>query len=81
MRDVRKTAKLLAKELGILQREIQVCSTGIIGMELPMDRIEPNIPKLVKALNQESCDVAQAIMTSDTKAEREWLLNSRLVAK
>ncbi|MCL4109940.1 UNVERIFIED_CONTAM: hypothetical protein GTU68_012749, partial [Idotea baltica] len=67
MRDVRKTAKLLAKELGILQREVQVCSTGIIGMELPMDRIEPNIPKLVEALNEKSCDVAQAIMTSDTK--------------
>ncbi len=67
IRDVRTTARILAKELGILQREIQVCSTGIIGMEMPMDRIESNIPELVKKLERYDGGVAEAIMTSDTK--------------
>ncbi|NNE93143.1 MAG: bifunctional glutamate N-acetyltransferase/amino-acid acetyltransferase ArgJ [Verrucomicrobiales bacterium] len=67
MRDVRLTAREVAKNLGILQREVLVCSTGIIGMEMPMDRILPNMPDLAEKLKRADEDVTRAIMTSDTK--------------
>jgi glutamate N-acetyltransferase/amino-acid N-acetyltransferase len=55
-----------AKALGLKQREVQVCSTGIIGVPLPIDRIEPRIPELVAALGSDCGVAARAIMTSDT---------------
>jgi glutamate N-acetyltransferase/amino-acid N-acetyltransferase len=56
-----------AKALGLKQREVQVCSTGIIGVPLPIDRIEPRIPELVAALGNDGEVAARAIMTSDTR--------------
>ncbi|PAW61811.1 MAG: bifunctional ornithine acetyltransferase/N-acetylglutamate synthase [Verrucomicrobiia bacterium Tous-C2TDCM] len=56
-----------AKALGLKQREVQVCSTGIIGVPLPIDRIEPRIPELVASLGCEGEGAARAIMTSDTR--------------
>ena len=65
--DARNTAKLIAKGLGIRQRQISVCSTGVIGLPMPMARIEPKIPELISSLGEKNgTDVAQAIMTSDT---------------
>jgi glutamate N-acetyltransferase/amino-acid N-acetyltransferase len=56
-----------AKALGLKQREVQVCSTGIIGVPLPIDRIEPRIPELAASLASEGEGAARAIMTSDTR--------------
>ncbi len=56
-----------AKALGLKQREVQVCSTGIIGVPLPIDRIEPRIPELAASLNGDGNPAARAIMTSDTR--------------
>lgn len=56
-----------AKALGLKQREVQVCSTGIIGVPLPIDRIEPRIPELVASLGCDGEAAARAIMTSDTR--------------
>lgn len=56
-----------AKALGLKQREVQVCSTGIIGVPLPIDRIEPRIPELVASLGNDGEVAARAIMTSDTR--------------
>jgi len=56
-----------AKALGLKQREVQVCSTGIIGVPLPIDRIEPRIPELVASLGCDGEVAARAIMTSDTR--------------
>ncbi|MBT8037200.1 MAG: bifunctional glutamate N-acetyltransferase/amino-acid acetyltransferase ArgJ [Verrucomicrobiae bacterium] len=65
--DARQTAKLVAKELGLRQRQVAVCSTGVIGLPMPMVRIEPKISELVTGLDsQKGDDVARAIMTSDT---------------
>jgi len=47
MRDARAMAKTTAKFLNIKQREVGVCSTGVIGLPLPMQRIEPKIAPLV----------------------------------
>ena len=65
--DARKTCNLVAKELGLRQRQIAVCSTGVIGLPMPMTRIEPRIRDLVSELKPNNGDdVARAIMTSDT---------------
>lgn len=60
-------ANLTSKGLGLKQREIQVCSTGIIGVPLPIERLEAKFPELVESLGDDSDLAAQAIMTSDTK--------------
>jgi len=66
MVDARAMANAVSRALGYRQREVQVCSTGIIGVPLPIDRIEPKIPELVSALGSDSGPAARAIMTSDT---------------
>lgn len=64
--DARLTAKLVAKGLGLKQRQVAVCSTGVIGLPMPMTRITPRIPELIDGLGRNGAAVAQAIMTSDT---------------
>lgn len=66
--DAKATTKCVAEELGIRMRQVLVCSTGIIGMTMPMQRILPNIPELAKVISADGSDIAaQAIMTSDTR--------------
>jgi glutamate N-acetyltransferase / amino-acid N-acetyltransferase len=65
--DARETAALAATELGISPDEIQVSSTGVIGVPLPMARIRSAVPRLVAGLGSGTLDqVATAIMTTDT---------------
>lgn len=66
----KETAKEAAKVLGVDARSVLVGSTGVIGMQLPMDRVKEGIRKLadVKKPDLESgTQAAQAIMTTDTK--------------
>lgn len=63
----RTMASTTAKALGLNQREVQICSTGIIGVPLPIERIEPKIGGLAESLSRNSGPAAEAIMTSDTK--------------
>jgi len=65
--DARTMAAETSKALGIKQMEVQVCSTGIIGVPLPVERIQTGIPELCKGLKRNCKEVARAIMTSDTK--------------
>ncbi|MDF1657106.1 MAG: bifunctional glutamate N-acetyltransferase/amino-acid acetyltransferase ArgJ [Verrucomicrobiales bacterium] len=67
MLKARTMASLTSKALGLKQREIQVCSTGIIGVPLPIERIEAKFPELVESLGNDSDVAARAIMTSDTE--------------
>ncbi|MFM2199472.1 MAG: bifunctional glutamate N-acetyltransferase/amino-acid acetyltransferase ArgJ [Verrucomicrobiota bacterium] len=56
-----------AKGLGLKRTEVGVCSTGVIGLPMPMARITPNIPKLLEGLAaKKGNDFARAIITSDT---------------
>ncbi|MFZ4765512.1 MAG: bifunctional glutamate N-acetyltransferase/amino-acid acetyltransferase ArgJ, partial [Roseimicrobium sp.] len=66
--DAKATTKAVAEQLGIRMRQVLVCSTGIIGMPMPMERLLPRIPELADALHVNGSDeAAKAIMTSDTK--------------
>jgi glutamate N-acetyltransferase / amino-acid N-acetyltransferase len=49
---------------------VLVCSTGIIGTPLPMDRILAATPKLAKKLSRDGAhDAARGILTTDHKAK------------
>ena len=66
MANAEATADLLAKSLGISASEVMVCSTGVIGVQLPMDKIQEGINCI--ALSQEGGhDLARAMMTTDTR--------------
>ena len=57
----------VAKGLGLKRTEVGVCSTGVIGLPMPMARITPHIPQLVEGLAlKNGNDFARAIITSDT---------------
>lgn len=66
MVNARAMSTATAKALGLKQREIQVCSTGIIGVQMPIERIEPRIAELASLLGGDGDPAARAIMTSDT---------------
>jgi glutamate N-acetyltransferase/amino-acid N-acetyltransferase len=66
--DAKAMTKATAAELGISMRKVLVCSTGIIGMPLPVERLLPKIPDLVEQLHDNGSDeAAEAMMTSDTR--------------
>ncbi|MGN0168962.1 MAG: bifunctional glutamate N-acetyltransferase/amino-acid acetyltransferase ArgJ [Acetatifactor sp.] len=62
-------AEYTGKLLGIPSDSVLVASTGVIGMQLPVDRITAGIEKLVAAKTdtlEAGLDAAKAIMTTDT---------------
>ncbi|MGJ8724527.1 MAG: bifunctional glutamate N-acetyltransferase/amino-acid acetyltransferase ArgJ [Roseibacillus sp.] len=68
LEDARAMADCVAKPLKIRRREVGVCSTGVIGLPMPMERVTPHGEALVKKLKPTSgTKVAKAIMTSDTR--------------
>ena len=46
LRDAFRMAELTAAGLGCVPRDVLVCSTGLIGIPMPMDPVESGIPKL-----------------------------------
>lgn len=65
-KDALKTTKYLAKHLAVPEEEVYVCSTGKIGMRLPMEKITSGIDKAVKKLSEKNFEAAsEAIMTTD----------------
>jgi glutamate N-acetyltransferase/amino-acid N-acetyltransferase len=66
-RDAERMTELVSEGLGCRSDAVLVCSTGLIGIPLPMDPIESGIPKVVSALRADGGNnAAQAIMTTDT---------------
>lgn len=67
--DVADTAKMVAEYLKINPKEVLVCSTGVIGVNLPMDIIKSGIPKTASQLQvglEAGEKAAEAILTTDT---------------
>lgn len=64
-----ETAKAAAECLSIPSDSVLVASTGVIGKQLPMDRIKAGIEAMAPALNESlesGSEAAAAIMTTDT---------------
>lgn len=65
--DAKRMARSAAKAFGLKDRQVLVCSTGRIGVPLPIERMEECIATLPKnMLKDGSLKAARAIMTSDT---------------
>lgn len=81
----RQTAEKAAEELGLSEDSVLIASTGVIGMQLPMDKIADGVSKLVRAKEhsgQGGTMAAEAIMTTDTiskQAAVKFLLEGKEV--
>ena len=65
--DARLLCSSLADLIGCKPENIAMCSTGIIGVELPMEIMLPALENLVSGLSGENGGpAAEAIMTTDT---------------
>jgi glutamate N-acetyltransferase/amino-acid N-acetyltransferase len=65
--DTHRTAEKVGELLEISSGEVVVCSTGLIGERLPMEKIFAGIVALSANLSEDTLeDVARAIMTTDT---------------
>ena len=65
--DTHRTAELVGEALGIGAIDVAVCSTGLIGLRLPMDKIASGITALVPKLSPDGGQAAaEAIMTTDS---------------
>lgn len=68
--DAKRMARSVANEMGIDENNVLVCSTGVIGQRLPVEKIEASVSGLVSGLSVEGhTKAAEAIMTTDTKVK------------
>lgn len=69
MEDTEKTASVMAELSGVSKENILVCSTGVIGVNLPMDIMQEGVKKVFEKLSDDfesGENAAEAIMTTDT---------------
>lgn len=70
MQYCQETARKAGELLGIPCHQVLVASTGVIGMQLPMERLETGIEAMIPELSESAesgHEAACAIMTTDTK--------------
>jgi glutamate N-acetyltransferase/amino-acid N-acetyltransferase len=70
--NVLRTATIAAEHLGCEPSNILVASTGVIGRQLPMDRLETGLLAALGSLSEEVAafhHASRAIMTTDTRAK------------
>ncbi len=63
------TAKAVEECLGVPYTSVAVASTGVIGMQLPVDKLVAGVKKMSESLNDDlgaGTDASKAIMTTDT---------------
>ena len=62
-----------AEELGVEPSQVGVASTGVIGHELPRDRVLAGVRAACAALGEDAAGFAEAILTSDSGPKRACL--------
>jgi len=66
--DAHKSAEKVGEILGISASDVGICSTGLIGVRLPISNLIHGIESASKNLNRANLnDLAEAIMTTDSK--------------
>ncbi len=67
MQAAKRMAAAAADSLGVQEDDVLVASTGVIGKQLPVEKIEKAVPALVDALDYaDVTNLAKAMMTTDT---------------
>lgn len=80
-RDAAAMAQAVAQALDIPAGEVLVCSTGVIGVNMPMAVIKAGIPQCVAELSAEGANAAaEAIMTTDT-CKKEFAVSYEYAGK
>lgn len=79
LKDATEMAALTASHLNVEPEDVLVCSTGIIGVELPMALIRQNLGN-VKLNNKSGNSFARAIMTTDTRP-KEFAISVEISGK
>ena len=70
MADAEAMARTAAEAVGCAAQDVLVCSTGIIGTYLPIDKILEATPKLARKLSRDGAhDAAKGILTTDKTAK------------
>ncbi len=64
--DAQEMTSLAARKIGAQPNEVLVCSTGVIGVELPMSLIRTGVD-VIQLSPGGGHDVARAMMTTDTR--------------
>ncbi|MEY5008983.1 MAG: bifunctional glutamate N-acetyltransferase/amino-acid acetyltransferase ArgJ [Verrucomicrobiota bacterium] len=65
--NAKRMTRAVAKTFGLKEKQVLVCSTGRIGVPLPIEKMEQTIGGLPERISAEgSGAAAEAIMTSDT---------------
>jgi glutamate N-acetyltransferase / amino-acid N-acetyltransferase len=65
--DTHRTAELVADAIGVGALDVAVCSTGLIGVRLPMSKLTAGLNNLVPMLSDDGGQAAaEAIMTTDS---------------
>lgn len=68
--DTHRSAELVASLLEVSASDVAICSTGLIGVRLPMAKLEVGIASAIENLGTDSLlDTAEAIMTTDSLAK------------
>ena len=68
LRNAHQTAAMAAAALDIEPEQVLVLSTGVIGVQLPMDKIEAGVKLVSETLHPEGWgQTANAMMTTDTR--------------
>ena len=74
LRDSFKATREVAQLLGLNDDQVLICSTGIIGVPIPISNLISNLPLLVDKLsNDNSKDIAEAILTTDLTIKRSLI--------
>jgi len=69
--DAVSTATEAARLLDLSSEQILLCSTGVIGVRLPLDKLIPGLALAAPALSEAGGgDAARAIMTTDTRPKQ-----------
>lgn len=71
-----QTARWVGEAIGCAEDEVLVLSTGVIGVQLPMDKIRRGIDLAVDALGDNWDSTARAIMTTDTRSKSASIVNT-----
>jgi glutamate N-acetyltransferase / amino-acid N-acetyltransferase len=65
--DTHRTAELVGAAVGVGAIDVAVCSTGLIGIRLPMDKLTAGISDMVLLLSRDGGQAAaEAVMTTDS---------------
>lgn len=67
----RRIADAAASASGVASTDVLVMSTGVIGVPLPVERIEAALPDLARSLTEDGgTAAAEAMMTTDTRTKQ-----------